>query len=365
MSIQVSNLSKAFGSFNALRDVSLDFPTGELVALLGPSGCGKTTLLRIIAGLERPDNGTVKFHGEDTTDVHVSDRGVGFVFQHYALFRHMTVFDNVAFGLTVRPRETRPAKAEIARRVHELLGLVQLDWLADRYPHQLSGGQRQRIALARALAVEPKVLLLDEPFGALDAKVRKDLRRWLRRLHDDLHITSIFVTHDQEEAMEVADRIVVMNKGRIEQIGAPEEIYSDPASPFVYDFIGQVNLFHGRVDQGWAHIGEELKLPAPEHSGVRDEAAVAYVRPHDIELRLQPGDDGQIPAEVVTILRAGSVLRLELRTDDGSLIQVELPRGEEHHLGLTQGQRVFARPRASKVILGGEQPAPPAQAAAR
>lgn len=277
MSIQVKNIHKKFGNFAALNDVSLDFPTGELVALLGPSGCGKTTLLRIIAGLEQPDVGVVEFHGEDATHVHVRQRQVGFVFQHYALFRHMTVFDNVAFGLNVRPRDRRPSKDQIAARVHELLNLVQLDWLADRYPDQLSGGQRQRIALARALAVEPKVLLLDEPFGALDAKVRKDLRRWLRRLHDELHITSIFVTHDQEEAMEVADKIVVLNKGQIEQIGTPDEIYNNPASPFVYDFIGQVNLFHSRVDNGWAHIGD-YKLPAPEHAEARDRAAIAYVR---------------------------------------------------------------------------------------
>ena len=351
MSIEVRNLSKAFGTFSALDNVSLDFPTGELVALLGPSGCGKTTLLRIIAGLEQPDQGNVLFHGEDATDVHVRKRQVGFVFQHYALFRHMTVFDNVAFGLTVRPRETRPSKPEISKRVHELLKLVQLDWLADRYPHQLSGGQRQRIALARALAVEPKVLLLDEPFGALDAKVRKDLRRWLRKLHDEIHVTSIFVTHDQEEAMEVSDRVVVMNKGKIEQIGAPEDIYNDPASPFVYDFIGQVNLFHSRVDNGWAHIGE-YKLPAPEHKTVHDSEAIAYVRPHDIELRVRPDGDGYIAAIVENITRAGPVLHLELRNHlSADLIHVDLPRSEEHQLQLQVGQEVYARPRSSKVFL--------------
>ncbi|MEY3748067.1 MAG: hypothetical protein RL194_1526, partial [Pseudomonadota bacterium] len=246
MSIEIKNITKQFGSFNALNNVSVDVPSGELVALLGPSGCGKTTLLRIIAGLETPDSGSIHFHGEETTDRNVRERQVGFVFQHYALFRHMTVFENVAFGLRVRPKKTRPSEAEIHRRVHELLNLVQLDWLADRYPPQLSGGQRQRIALARALAVEPKVLLLDEPFGALDAKVRKDLRRWLRRLHDELHITSVFVTHDQEEALEVADRIVVMNQGNVEQIGTPQDVYDQPASPFVYQFLGNVNLFHSR-----------------------------------------------------------------------------------------------------------------------
>ncbi|MDR2220144.1 MAG: sulfate ABC transporter ATP-binding protein, partial [Methylobacillus sp.] len=240
MSIEVRNVQKRFGNFTALRDINLVLPGGELTALLGPSGCGKTTLLRIIAGLEQADSGSVLFHGKDATSNHVRERKVGFVFQHYALFRHMTVFENIAFGLRVRPRHERPSETEIRRKVHELLDLVQLDWLADRYPAQLSGGQRQRIALARALAVEPQVLLLDEPFGALDAKVRKDLRRWLRRLHDELHITSVFVTHDQEEALEVADRVVVMNKGAIEQIGTPDQVYSAPASPFVYRFIGDV-----------------------------------------------------------------------------------------------------------------------------
>jgi sulfate/thiosulfate transport system ATP-binding protein len=350
MSIEVRHLNKSFGNFTALNNVSLDFPTGELVALLGPSGCGKTTLLRIIAGLENPDAGSVHFHGEEATNVHVRERNVGFVFQHYALFRHMTVFDNVAFGLTVRPKETRPSKEEIKKRVHELLQLVQLDWLADRYPHQLSGGQRQRIALARALAVEPKVLLLDEPFGALDAKVRKDLRRWLRRLHDELHITSIFVTHDQEEAMEVADRIVVLNKGKIEQIGSPDDIYNNPASPFVYDFIGQVNLFHSRVRDGWAHIGD-YKIAAPEYQAVSDQPAVAYVRPHDIELSNQ-NSEGAIPATVSYVSTAGAVLRIELKNElSKDVIHVELPRAQERSLDLSVGAKVFARPTSSKVFL--------------
>jgi sulfate transport system ATP-binding protein len=352
MSIQVRNLHKTFNNFTAWNNVSLDFPTGELVALLGPSGCGKTTLLRIIAGLENPDAGNVHFHGEDATQIHVRERNVGFVFQHYALFRHMTVFDNVAFGLSVRPKETRPSKEFIKKRVHELLELVQLDWLADRYPHQLSGGQRQRIALARALAVEPKVLLLDEPFGALDAKVRKDLRRWLRRLHDELHITSIFVTHDQEEAMEVADKIVVLNKGNIEQIGTPDEIYNNPASPFVYDFIGQVNLFHSRVADGWAHIGD-YKLPAPEHNQIKDQAAIAYVRPHDIELTEQ-ATDGAIAARITHVSTAGSVLRIELQHQlNNELLHVELPRAQERSLNLTVGAAVYARPTQSKIFLQG------------
>jgi len=237
MSIRVDNIQKRFGNFIALDNVSLEFPTGELVALLGPSGCGKTSLLRIIAGLEFADNGVVLLDGEDASDTHVRERQVGFVFQHYALFKHMNVFDNVAFGLRVKPKKIRPTEPVIHKKVHELLSLVQLDWLADRFPAQLSGGQRQRIALARALAVEPRVLLLDEPFGALDAKVRKELRQWLRRLHDDLHITSIFVTHDQEEAFEVADRVVLMNHGHIEQIGTPEEVKVSPATDFVRNFL--------------------------------------------------------------------------------------------------------------------------------
>jgi sulfate/thiosulfate transport system ATP-binding protein len=307
MSIEIKNVKKGFGNFSALNDVSLNVPTGELVALLGPSGCGKTTLLRIIAGLETPDSGSIHFQGEDATDRAVREREVGFVFQHYALFRHMTVFENVAFGLRVRPKHTRPNEAEIKRRVHELLNLVQLDWLGDRYPPQLSGGQRQRIALARALAVEPKVLLLDEPFGALDAKVRKDLRRWLRRLHDELHITSVFVTHDQEEALEVADRIVVMNHGVVEQIGSPQEVYDNPASPFVYQFLGNVNLFHSRVHEGIAKIGE-VELPLNEHQQANDSPAVAYVRPHDIEILRQSDGKSSFHAKLYTCCWANCAL---------------------------------------------------------
>src|SRR5690349_11885733 len=241
MSIELRSIVKRFGDFVSVDDVTFTVETGELVALLGPSGSGKTTLLRIIAGLEWPDAGSVSFHGEDATSTHARDRQVGFVFQHYALFGHLTIFENIAFGLRVRPRKHRPTEAAIAKKVRTLLELVQLDWLADRFPHQLSGGQRQRIALARALAVEPRVLLLDEPFGALDARVRQELRRWLRRLHDEVHVTSVFVTHDQEEALEVADRVVVMNHGRVEQVGAPEEVYDRPATPFVYEFLGHVN----------------------------------------------------------------------------------------------------------------------------
>src|SRR5262250_690004 len=279
MSIEVRNITKTFGNFVALKDVSFKVETGELVALLGPSGSGKTTLLRIIAGIDVPDEGNsaILIHDGDTSGTSFRERRVGFVFQHYALFRHMTIFENVAFGLRVRPRRLRPPEDVINQKVSALLKLVQLDWLGDRYPSQLSGGQRQRVALARALAIEPRVLLLDEPFGALDAKVRKELRRWLRRFHDELKITSVFVTHDQEEALEVADRVVVMNAGRVEQVGTPDAVYESPATPFVYDFLGSVNLFHGRVHRGRVQIGG-LEVVAPEHREAQDSPAVAYVR---------------------------------------------------------------------------------------
>src|SRR5688572_29262054 len=283
MSIEIRNVSKRFGDFHALRDVSLTIDSGELVALLGPSGCGKTTLLRIIAGLETADAGSILFAGEDTTDVHVRERQVGFVFQHYALFRHMSVFENVAFGLRVKPRGLRPSEAQIKNKVTDLLKLVQLDWLADRYPSQLSGGQRQRIALARALAVEPKVLLPREPLGALAAEVRVERRRWLRRLPDDIHITNLLVTHHQAEAMEVADRVVVMDKGHNEQIGTPDQVYNTPATPFVYDFLGSVNRFRTRVESGRAFMGEtEVGLPNLDFQDTDE--AVGFVRPHELEI---------------------------------------------------------------------------------
>ena len=330
MQVSIRNVRKEFDGFAALRNVSLDIRSGELIALLGPSGSGKTTLLRLIAGLESPTAGSIYFGDEDASHKSVQERNVGFVFQHYALFRHMTVADNVAFGLRVRPRSTRPSAAKIREKVMELLKLVQLDWVADRYPHQLSGGQRQRIALARALAVEPKVLLLDEPFGALDAKVRKELRRWLRRMHDEMHVTSVFVTHDQDEAMEVADRIVVMNQGRIEQEGTPDEVYDHPATPFVLEFLGDVNLFHGRLGQGRG--GE-----------------VGYVRPHELEILTAPVE-GSLPVTLAQALTVGPNTRLEFRrSDDASYVDVELPRADylalKSRLDLRPGAAVHLRPR--------------------
>jgi sulfate transport system ATP-binding protein len=351
MSIQIHGVTKRFGSFSALQDVNLEVQSGELVALLGPSGSGKTTLLRVIAGLEAPDAGAVHFHGQDATQRDVRDRAVGFVFQHYALFRHMSVFENVAFGLRVQPRRTRPSESEIKTRVFELLRLVQLDWLADRLPSQLSGGQRQRIALARALAVKPNVLLLDEPFGALDAKVRKELRRWLRRLHDDIHITSVFVTHDQDEALEVADRVVVMNEGVIEQVGTPEEVYDHPATPFVYSFLGDVNLFHGRLESGRVRIGEH-EVSAPEWSDVPDADAVAYVRAYEVDLASAANGTPAIAAVVRRVRRLGTVVRLELdREEDGKHIEAEITRGRYEELGVAPGDRVFVSARRAKVFL--------------
>jgi sulfate transport system ATP-binding protein len=357
MSIEVSSIVKRFGTFTALDDVSLSFPSGQLVALLGPSGCGKTTLLRVIAGLETPDSGSVLFHGEDASSQDVRERQVGFVFQHYALFRHMSVFENVAFGLRVKPRHERPSKGQIREKAMELLKLVQLDWLADRYPHQLSGGQRQRIALARALAVEPKVLLLDEPFGALDAKVRKELRRWLRRLHDELHITSIFVTHDQEEALEVADQVVLMNKGQVEQIGTPDDVYERPASPFVYGFLGTVNVFHGRASQGRFQLGP-VSVDAPEHEDVHDAPAVAFARPHEIEIeRFSPGLNG-LPVQLSRLLVVGPSARLELeREDSAELLEAEIPAARARALNLKIGETLLIRPRRMQVFVDGARPA--------
>jgi len=350
MNIEIENITIKFGDFTALDNVSLSIPSGELVALLGPSGSGKTTLLRIIAGLETANSGRILFNGVDTTHSHVRDRKIGFVFQHYALFKHLTVFENVAFGLNVLPRQSRPSKSEIGEKVSKLLRLVQLEEMAKRYPSQLSGGQRQRIALARALAVKPQVLLLDEPFGALDAQVRTELRRWLRKLHDEIHVTSVFVTHDQEEALEVADRIVVMNKGRIEQAGTPDNIYENPANPFVLNFLGNVNLFHGRVSQGQAQIGA-LQVTSPGYVGVEDPSAVAYVRSHDIDIERSPQDSTALKAEIRHIHKLGPAVRVTLDIKGNSdFIEAELTRDVFHHLGLQHGEQVYIRPRLVRVF---------------
>jgi sulfate/thiosulfate transport system ATP-binding protein len=342
MSILLTDISKQFGSFAALDHINLEIPEGELVALLGPSGCGKTTLLRIIAGLEKADAGRVLLNGEDKTHQHASHRGIGFVFQHYALFRHMTVFENVAFGLRVKPKKQRPTEAAIQSKVHQLLELVQLDWLHDRYPDQLSGGQRQRIALARALAVEPSVLLLDEPFGALDASVRKDLRQWLRNLHHNLNVTSIFVTHDQEEAMEVASQVVVLNKGRIEQQGAPSDIYDHPSNAFVSRFIGQTNIFDtAEVDQNW--------LQRSGLTAAKPQGQFAHVRPHDIDV--SKATDGQATIGAYALLKdwqhLGSLIRIEL-VENGSPafkkpIYAEMPNERFKQLQLDRGDQVAVK----------------------
>ena len=352
MSIEVRNLSKTYGSFQALRDVSLTVAAGELVALLGPSGSGKTTLLRAIAGLETadPGSGPILFHEEDVAERPVGDRRVGFVFQHYALFRHMTVFDNVAFGLTVRPRHSRPTAQAIRDKVVTLLRLVQLEGLAGRYPHQLSGGQRQRVALARALAIEPRVLLLDEPFGALDAKVRQELRRWLRRLHDELHVTSVFVTHDQEEAFEVADRVVVMNAGAIEQVGTPAEVFDHPANPFVIDFLGNVNVFHGRVAVGLASAAG-LAVHTPDVSRAGENPTTAYVRPHELDIHRTAVNGVSLAAEVVRIHTAGASVKVELSSQSlGGTVRVELARERFQELALQIGEQVFISAKQARVF---------------
>jgi sulfate transport system ATP-binding protein len=348
MGIEVRGLTKTFGSFLALNNVSLRVESGELVALLGPSGSGKTTMLRIIAGLEAADSGSVLLDDEDATGRNARDRGVGFVFQHYALFRHMTVFENVAFGLRVRPRARRPDEAEIKKRVRQLLELVQLDFMADRRPSELSGGQRQRVALARALAVEPKVLLLDEPFGALDAKVRQELRQWLRRLHEDIHLTSVFVTHDQEEALELADRVAVLNHGVIEQEGTPEDVVERPATPFVISFLGTVNIFHGRVEAGRGIFGPLAVDYA--HSDPASRPAAAYTRPHEFDVSRSDTGGG-----LWTILEefspAGAMVKLELAVPDGSPIRAELGRDQFERLGLQPGDRVYVVPRKVRVFV--------------
>ncbi|NDF12265.1 MAG: sulfate ABC transporter ATP-binding protein [Proteobacteria bacterium] len=386
MGIEVKNIQKKFKDFKALDNVNLKVASGELVALLGPSGSGKTTLLRIIAGLELPDEGSVMLDGELAHQKDVRQRQVGFVFQHYALFKHMTVFENVAFGMRVRPKRTRPSDANIREKVMELLSLVHLEQFGNRYPSQLSGGQRQRVALARALAVEPKVLLLDEPFGALDAKVRKELRRWMRRLHDEMHITSIFVTHDQEEAMEVSDRVVVMSNGRIEQVGTPEEVYHKPANGFVYDFLGNYNSFDGWKDKGGnLHLAEydvqentvpastpvtsriELRSllgklvpslkpvvqPEPEKKIKRHRLKLGegspvklFARPHEMYIAKKAEDDFEyIETKVVHVNPAGPLVKLELERQNGEIIQTEIPKDVCDKLAVKKGDVLLARPK--------------------
>ena len=346
MSIQVEHINKRFGSFSALEDVSLTIDSGELVALLGPSGSGKTTLLRIIAGLEAPDSGSIRLHGAPSAEHSASKRGIGFVFQHYALFRHMTISENVAFGLSVQSRKIRPSRRDIRERVRELLNLVQLDTYAQMYPEQLSGGQRQRVALARALAVKPRVLLLDEPFSALDAKVRKDLRDWLRRIHDELHVTTVLVTHDQEEALEVADRVAILNEGKLEQIGTPQAIYDHPTSPFVYNFLGNVNLFHGRL---LADLSTDSRV---DRSGMSIQSAIGFVRPHELEVsRDLPLNGKAVKASIVRIHSAGPKVRLELSiAGNGRPVSAELGRKRFEELSLAAAEEIYVWPQSIRLF---------------
>ncbi|YCH29542.1 sulfate/thiosulfate ABC transporter ATP-binding protein CysA [Erwinia sp. D4-22] len=345
MSIEIKQINKSFGRTRVLNDISLDIPSGQMVALLGPSGSGKTTLLRIIAGLEHQNSGQIRFHEKDVSRVHARDRQVGFVFQHYALFRHMTVFDNIAFGLTVLPRRERPSAAAIKQKVTQLLEMVQLGHLAHRYPAQLSGGQKQRVALARALAVEPQILLLDEPFGALDAQVRKELRRWLRQLHEELKFTSVFVTHDQEEAMEVADRVVVMSQGNIEQVGAPDDVWREPASRFVLEFLGEVNRFDGEVHGSQFHVGAH-HWPlgyTPAHQG----AVELFLRPWEIDAARQSSLETPLPVQILEVSPRGHFWQLLVQpagwqTEPFSLVfdgdQTAPQRGERLYVGLQQAR---------------------------
>ncbi|NLD38934.1 MAG: sulfate/molybdate ABC transporter ATP-binding protein [Desulfatiglans sp.] len=351
MGISINNVSKKFGDFEALKDVNIEICDGELTALLGPSGSGKTTLLRIIAGLEIADSGVILINGEDASYRHIRERRVGFVFQHYALFRHMTVFDNIAFSLKIRKRKERPSKGEIKERANKLLRLVQLEGLRNRYPSQLSGGQRQRVALARALAMEPKILLLDEPFGALDARVRAELRGWLRDLHDEIHITSIFVTHDQEEALEVADTIIVMNKGGIEQTGTPEEVYNNPKNPFVFNFLGNVNLFHGRINEASTFMAG-MDKGASILAAANGEQTIGYVRSQDIDIDRESSYLSGIPATVKDIRTVGPVARVSLIVvGNPDVVEAELTRDKYRALDLKSGEKVFVRPKNVKVFV--------------
>ncbi|WP_185268689.1 sulfate/molybdate ABC transporter ATP-binding protein [Halopseudomonas xiamenensis] len=353
MSISIEGITKHFGSFQALRDISLEIPDGQLVGLLGPSGSGKTTLLRIIAGLETADEGRILFHGEDVTRLHVRERRVGFVFQHYALFRHMTVAQNVAFGLDVLPARERPPAAEIRQRVQMLLEMVQLDHLAQRYPAQLSGGQKQRIALARALSMKPQILLLDEPFGALDAKVRKDLRRWLRALHEEFHFTSVFVTHDQEEALELSDQVAVMSAGSIEQVDSPQKLYAQPSSRFVFDFLGQVNVFAGQVEEqllrqgeAWVHLPEPSPAPALQ----------LYMRSHEVRLQTAPAAYAHLPLRIESISLVGAEVRLELSPvgwDSEEPWEIGITHAQFNSWQPSRGDHCYAVPQVAHAIAQG------------
>lgn len=368
MSITLKGINKWFGQKQVIRNVSLSVPEGKLVALLGPSGSGKTTLLRLIGGLEHPDQGEILFKGENITHQDIFHRQVGFVFQHYALFKHMTIFNNIAFGMKVKPKKERPSKQQIRERVQELLRLVQLEEYADRYPQQLSGGQRQRVALARALAIEPKYLLLDEPFGALDAKVRQELRRWLRRIHDQLKITSIIVTHDQEEALELADHIVVMNEGEIAQEGHPSDVYHTPSSSFVYQFLGRVNTLHARylpleiqrdmlLQEGSVNLtGKEYREPAGREKGLdspvkQNYPSLAYARPHDIEVKLQNSTTADFQVTVTHIYQIGCLVRVEtLREETGEMIEIELYDDQFKELAIKEGDRVYLNIKKMKIF---------------
>lgn len=393
MGIHVKNISKKYKNFTALENINLDIKSGELIALLGPSGSGKTTLLRIIAGLEFAEQGEVFLDGKEANNATAKERNVGFVFQHYALFKHMTVFENVAFGLKVRPKDTRPSDSKITEKVFNLLKLVHLDKFYNRYPSQLSGGQRQRVALARALAVEPKVLLLDEPFGALDAKVRKELRRWMRKLHDEIHVTSVFVTHDQEEAMEVADRVVVMSNGRIEQIGTPDEVYNKPANSFVYDFLGNYNSFDGYVDNtgevkftdydfaagnkdredeaGWLEKHPKiydltkkiLPFMAPrekqqdaynpnvaiDNNNIEEKIKI-FARPHEIFVTKNPDSGQYIKAKVSHINTAGPLVKLDLERGSNQVIEAEITRAIFNDIGIEKDDIVYIKPKDFKIF---------------
>ena len=346
MSISIQKVSRRFDSFQALDDVTLEVPSGSLTALLGPSGSGKTTLLRIVAGLESADTGSVLFQDEDVTETSARDRGVGFVFQHYALFRHMTVFENVAFGLRVR----KVTNEVVRHTVNELLKMVRLDGLGNRFPTELSGGQRQRVALARALAVRPKMLLLDEPFGALDAKVRQELRTWLRKLHEEMHVTTVFVTHDQEEAFEMADQVVVMNRGKIEQIGTPQAVFDKPATSFVMDFLGNVNVFHGRVQSGRVTLGPfNLQYDDYQHNEPRE--ATAYVRPHELDIDRSPSKSSLL-GTIKQINPAGSVLKVRVAVEDfGVELNIDVSHYHAKSLDLKLNDTVYVHPRSVRVFM--------------